>query len=83
MKWLTGADQGERYTVWYYLKNKKIKLTDTENTWWLLPKVGCRGGSEMGEGGQNVHTSGYKISHKDTVYSMVTTVNNATIHIWM
>ena len=38
---------------------------------------------EMGEGGQNVHTSGYKISHKDTVYSIVTTVNNATIHIWM
>ena len=37
----------------------------------------------MGEGGQNVHTSGYKISHKDTVYSIVTTVNNATIHIWM
>ena len=31
-------------------KKQKAKLIDTENTWWLLPKVGCRGGSEMGEG---------------------------------
>lgn len=80
---LSEINQTEITTVWDYLRNKKIKLTDTENTGWLLPKLGCRGASEMGEEDQNVHTSRYKVSHEDIMYSMVPTVNNAIIHIWM
>lgn len=34
----------------------------------------------MGEGGQNIQISSYKLSHKDTIYSMVTIVD--VLHIF-
>ena len=36
---------------------------------------------KMGEGGQKVQTSSYKISHGDVRYSMVAAVNNTVLHI--
>ena len=35
----------------------------------------------MGEEGQNVQTSSYKISQADMIYSMVTIVNNTIFHV--
>ena len=45
----------------------------------------ARGGSwagvgEMGEGGQKVQTSSYKISHEDIMYSIVNIVNNTVLN---
>ena len=39
---------------------KKIKLKDTKNQWWLLDVEWEMG--KMGEGGQNVQNSSYKIN---------------------
>ena len=36
----------------------------------------------MGEEGQKVQTSSYKISLGDVMYSMVAIVNNTVLHIW-
>ena len=37
--------------------------------------------SKMGEEGQKIKTSSYKINHGDTMYSMATIVNNTVEHI--
>ena len=39
--------------------------------------------SKMGEGSQKVQTASYEvnISHKEVMYSKVTTINNAILHI--
>ena len=39
------------------------------------------GVGEMGEGGQKVQTSSYKISHEDIVYRMVTIVINTVLYV--
>ena len=45
---------------------------------WLLPQAGE---GKLGEGGQKVQTSSYKISKSwDVIYSMVTTANNAILY---
>lgn len=46
-----------------------------------MPKLGCRGASEMGEEDQMYLPSRYKVSREDIMYSMVPTVNNAIIHL--
>ena len=47
---------------------------------WLLPQAGE---GKLGEGGQKVQTSSYKICKSwDTIYSMVTTANNAILYAW-
>lgn len=33
-----------------------------------------------GKGGQKEQTSSYKLSHRDVMYSMVTIINNTTLH---
>ena len=53
----------------------------------MIARVGgvAGGGSgvgKMGEEGQKVQTSSYKISLGDVMYSMVTIVNNTVLHIW-
>ena len=59
------------------LKNKakeRIKQnSDTENR---MVVAGRERVGMMDEGGQEVQTSSYKISHEDVMYSMITTVNN-------
>ena len=36
---------------------------------------------EMGEGGQKVQTSSYKIRHRNVLYNMATIVINTVLHI--
>ena len=58
--------------------NKTPKLTDTENR--LV--VGKKGVGKMGEEGQKVPTSSYKINKPwDVLYSMGTIINNTVLHI--
>ena len=57
---------------------KKKKLIDTENR--LVVATGRSGMEIMGEGGQNVKSSGYNFW--DVMYSMVIIVNNTMLYIW-
>ena len=42
----------------------------------VVARVGGGNGAKMGDGGQKVQTSSYKINHGGVTYSMVTVVNN-------
>ena len=57
-------------------------MARTSNT--MLKRSGERQGwgiGEMGEGGQKVQNSSYKISSEDIMYSMPTIVNNTGLYI--
>ena len=58
---------------------KVSKFIDTENQLVVARGSGCSLG-KMGEGGQEVQTSIYKISHGDIMYRMLTIVNNTVLH---
>ena len=48
----------------------------------MVARGGGCGVGEIGEGGQEVQTSSYKINNSwDVMYNMVTTVNNTVLHI--
>ena len=46
--------------------------------------VGCQRWIDVGKtsgGSQKLQTSGYKVSHKGVMYSVVTIVNNAVLYV--
>ena len=47
----------------------------------MVARVGGWEVGKMGERGQKVQTSSYKISRGDVMYSMVTIVTNTVLHI--
>ena len=60
--------------------NKAERVIDTENRWVVDRGGGCSR-DEMGECGQKVQISSYKISHGNVMYSMVTMVNNTVLYV--
>ena len=66
--------------MWTQKKPKTNKNKKPHRYMWLLPQAGE---GKLGEGGQKVQTSSYKICKSwDTIYSMVTTANNAILYAW-
>ena len=60
-------------------KKKNNELTDTENR--LVDARDRDKKDKMGERGQKVQTSSYKVSSGHVIYSMVTIVNNTVLYI--
>ena len=56
-------------------KQNKTKIIDTENKMVVAKREGDLGVDQMREWGQEVQTYSYKISHRDVMYSMMTTVS--------
>ena len=64
--------------MWTQKKTKTNKNKKPHRYMWLLPQAGE---GKLGEGGQKVQTSSYKISKSwDVIYSMLTTANNALLY---
>lgn len=62
------------------LKNKKRNSQIQRIDWWLLKGGGWRVG-KMGEGGQKVQTSSYKVNSGDVMYNMVIIVNSTELYM--
>lgn len=68
-------------TYMWNLKEKKPKITDTENR--LVAARGGGGGGIKSESGEKVQTSSCKINQSgDVIYGMVTRVNHTVLCIW-
>ena len=77
---LSEINKDHRTSIYVELKKKK-HLIDTENKLEVARGRSRGGVGEEGEGGQNVQSSNYKISHEDRRFSTRTVVNNNVLYI--
>ena len=61
-------------------QNKQTKTTSSYRQTDDCHRWGL-GMGRMGEGGQKIQSSSYKISHGEIMYNVVTIVNNTVLHI--